>query len=130
MTLPSKDGQQTRRAPHLPLSRRSGKAQTTGKSSPTVRLSGRPSAEAAKNPLFPLLLRSLAGFVKYVARESCRGDLVRLRRAVQSHESITEAIHWKDPERARVEMEAHLHCSANRILTTWTNDSDSDAISS
>ncbi|MBI3469147.1 MAG: FadR family transcriptional regulator [Planctomycetes bacterium] len=73
-------------------------------------------AAAAKNPLFPLLLRSLAGFVKYVARESCRGDLVRLRRAVQAHESITEAIRWKDAERARVEMEAHLHYSANRII--------------
>ena len=87
-------------------------------------------AESAKNPLFPLLLRSLAGFVKYVARESCRGDLVRLRRAVQAHESITEAIRWKDPERARVEMEAHLHYSANRIIRSGVAELVDEQLSS
>jgi GntR family transcriptional repressor for pyruvate dehydrogenase complex len=86
-------------------------------------------AAAAKNPLFPLLLRSLAGFVKYVARESCRGDLVRLRRAVQAHQAITEAIRWKDAERARVEMEAHLHYSANRIIRTGlSSTADSEPV--
>jgi GntR family transcriptional repressor for pyruvate dehydrogenase complex len=73
-------------------------------------------ATAAKNPLFPLLLKALAGYVKFSQRESCLGDSVRVQRAIQAHESILESIRWQDAERARVEMEAHLRYSANRIL--------------
>jgi DNA-binding FadR family transcriptional regulator len=73
-------------------------------------------AVAAKNPLFPLMLQALAEYVKFVQKESCLGDAVRVQRAVQSHESILESIRWQDAERARVEMEAHLRYSASRIL--------------
>jgi GntR family transcriptional repressor for pyruvate dehydrogenase complex len=83
-------------------------------------------ATAAKNPLFPLLLEALAEYVKFVQKESCLGDAVRVRRAVQSHESILESIRWQDAERARVEMEAHLRYSASRILHQETNP-DGDA---
>lgn len=73
-------------------------------------------AASAKNPLFPVLLQALAEYVKFVQRESCLGDAVRVERAIQSHESILEAIRWQDAERARVEMEAHLRYSSSRIL--------------
>ncbi len=80
-------------------------------------------ASAAKNPLFPVLLQALAEYVKFVQRESCLGDAVRVQRAIQSHESILESIRWQDAERARVEMEAHLRYSSNRILQNqMTND--------
>ena len=82
----------------------------------TATAAGNQTAATAKNPLFPLILRTLAGYVKFVQRESCYGDAVRVQRAVQSHESILEAIRWKDAERARVEMEAHLRYSSSRIL--------------
>ena len=80
-------------------------------------------ASAAKNPLFPVLLQALAEYVKFVQRESCLGDSIRVQRAIQSHESILESIRWQDAERARVEMEAHLRYSSSRILQSqMTND--------
>ena len=73
-------------------------------------------AKAAGNPLFPLLLEALSGFVAYVQFLSCKGDPVRRQRAIHFHESITQAIKDRDPERARVEMESHLRTSADRML--------------
>lgn len=73
-------------------------------------------AQSTGNPLFPLLLEALSGFVTYVQILSCKGDTARRQRALHFHESITEAIKDKDPERARVEMESHLRTSADRII--------------
>ena len=73
-------------------------------------------AQATKNPLFPLLLKALSGFVTYVQVLSCKDNPDKRHRALLYHESIAEAIHNKDPERARVEMESHLRSSADRML--------------
>jgi GntR family transcriptional repressor for pyruvate dehydrogenase complex len=73
-------------------------------------------ARSTRNPLFPLMLEALSGFVKYVQVLSCKGDPARRERALHFHESVAEAIKDKDPERARVEMESHLRTSADRIL--------------
>jgi len=74
-------------------------------------------AEATHNPLFAVLMKSLAELVKHVQRESCQEDPVRRRRAVESHEAIVDAIDARDPQRARAEMEAHLRTSASRFLS-------------
>ncbi|HYE99632.1 MAG TPA: FadR/GntR family transcriptional regulator [Planctomycetota bacterium] len=73
-------------------------------------------AEATGNPLFGMLMRTLAELVRHVQVESCKDDPERRRRAVMSHEAIADAILARDAARARVEMEAHLRYSASRIL--------------
>lgn len=73
-------------------------------------------AEATGNPLFGVLMRTLAELVRHVQVASCKDDPERRRRAVMSHEAIAEAILARDPARARVEMEAHLRYSASRML--------------
>jgi DNA-binding FadR family transcriptional regulator len=72
-------------------------------------------AEATQNPLFSVLMRTIAELVKHVQVVSCKDDPGRCRRAVESHESIADAIQARDAERARAEMEAHLRYSAGRI---------------
>ena len=72
-------------------------------------------AEAARNPLFSVLMRTLAELLKHALTRSCEGDDVRRRRAVESHAAIADAILARDPDRARVEMEAHLRYSASRL---------------
>lgn len=59
-------------------------------------------ARATNNPLFPLLLEALSGFVTYVQLLSCKDNPVKRYRALQYHESIAEAIRDQDAERARV----------------------------
>jgi GntR family transcriptional repressor for pyruvate dehydrogenase complex len=71
-------------------------------------------ARASDNPLFPMLLESLAGFVTYAQKESCANNQERRLRAVMSHEAIFEAIRDGDSDRARVEMESHLRYSMTR----------------
>jgi len=73
-------------------------------------------ARASKNPLFPLMLNALSGFVTYVQTTSCKDNPIKRQRALQYHETIAEAIRHQDAERARVEMESHLHYSADPIL--------------
>jgi GntR family transcriptional repressor for pyruvate dehydrogenase complex len=73
-------------------------------------------ARATHNPLFPIVLKAVSEFVKYVQTISCTNNPVRRARAVQAHEAICEAIRDRDAERARVEMESHLRYSARRIL--------------
>jgi GntR family transcriptional repressor for pyruvate dehydrogenase complex len=73
-------------------------------------------ARASHNPLFPILLKALAGFITFAQRESCRDDPVRRQRAVLSHEAIVDAIEDADSDRARVEMEAHLRYSMTRRI--------------
>jgi GntR family transcriptional repressor for pyruvate dehydrogenase complex len=73
-------------------------------------------AKATQNPLFEVLMRTLAELIKHVQVESCKDDPVRRRRAFHSHEAIADSILARDPERARAEMEAHLRYSASRIL--------------
>ncbi|QDV43848.1 HTH-type transcriptional regulator LutR [Stieleria neptunia] len=73
-------------------------------------------ARAADNPLFPVLLEALAGFVAFAQKESCRNDLNRRQRAILAHESIVEAIRDQDTDRARVEMESHLRYSMTRKI--------------
>src|SRR5205814_9375370 len=63
---------------------------------------------ATQNPLFEVLMRTLAELVKHVQVESCKDDPVRRRRAYDAHEAIVEAILARDADRARAEMEAHL----------------------
>jgi len=75
-------------------------------------------ARATKNPLFPLLLEVLSGFVIYAQVFSCQDDLVRRERAVLAHESIAEAIRERDADRARVEMEAHVRYSMRYVMQT------------
>jgi GntR family transcriptional repressor for pyruvate dehydrogenase complex len=72
-------------------------------------------AEATQNPLFSVLMRTIAELVKHVQVVSCKDDPERRRRAVQSHESIADAILSRDAGRARAEMEAHLRYSASRV---------------
>ena len=74
-------------------------------------------AKATGNPLFAVLMQSLAELVKHVQRKSCQDDPLRRRRAVESHEAIVDAIDARDPQRARAEMEAHLRYSASRFLS-------------
>jgi GntR family transcriptional repressor for pyruvate dehydrogenase complex len=72
-------------------------------------------ATATQNPLFEMLMKTLAELVKHVQVESCKDDSVRRRRAFHSHEAIADAILARDAERARAEMEAHLRYSASRV---------------
>ena len=81
-------------------------------------------ARATHNPLFPIVLKAISEFVKYVQTISCTNNPVRRARAVQAHESICEAIRDRDAERARVEMEAHLRYSARRLLRDGAADAD------
>ncbi|MBN2210691.1 MAG: FadR family transcriptional regulator [Sedimentisphaerales bacterium] len=74
-------------------------------------------AQATGNPIFPLLLDALGGFVTYVQELSCRGNPDRRTRAMQYHEAIFEAIRDQDAEHARGEMESHLRSSAGRFLS-------------
>ena len=74
-------------------------------------------ARMSGNPLFPILLEALAGFVTYAQEASCKDDAHRSRRAVLAHESIADALDDRDAERARVEMEAHLRYSATRRIS-------------
>jgi len=71
-------------------------------------------AGATQNPLFDVLMRTLAELVKHVQVESCKDDPLRRRRAFDAHEAIAEAILARDADRARAEMEAHLRYSASR----------------
>ncbi len=73
-------------------------------------------ARASGNPLFPMLLESLIGFVAYAQKESCANNPERRLRAVLSHEAIFEAIRDGDSDRARVEMESHLRFSMTRRI--------------
>jgi DNA-binding FadR family transcriptional regulator len=75
-------------------------------------------AQATGNPLLPLLLKALSGFVSYVQLQSCRNNPISRRGALQHHRAIAEAIHDSDAERARVEMESHLRSTAGRMLKT------------
>jgi GntR family transcriptional regulator, transcriptional repressor for pyruvate dehydrogenase complex len=72
-------------------------------------------AEAARNPLFSVLMRTLAELLRHVQLHSCKDDPARRRRAVDAHAAIADAILARDPERSRVEMEAHLRFSASRL---------------
>lgn len=75
-------------------------------------------ARATQNPLFEVLMKTLAELVKHVQVESCKDDPVRRRRAFHSHEAIADAILARDAERARAEMEAHLRYSASRMIAS------------
>ena len=75
-------------------------------------------ARATGNPLFPLMLQAVSGFVTYVQTLSCRDNPTTRERALHYHESILLAIRQKDAEHARAEMEAHLRASAARILSS------------
>ncbi len=74
-------------------------------------------AKATQNPLFEVLMRTLAELVKHVQVESCKDDPIRRRRAFDAHTAIAEAILARDADRARAEMEAHLRYSASRQLS-------------
>jgi len=71
---------------------------------------------ATQNPLFEVLMRTLAELVKHVQVESCKDDPIRRRRAFDAHTAIVDAILARDADRARAEMEAHLRYSASRML--------------
>ncbi len=73
-------------------------------------------ARATQNPLFEVLMQTLATLVKHVQVESCKDDPIRRRRAYDAHQAIVEAILARDADRARAEMEAHLRYSASRQL--------------
>lgn len=71
-------------------------------------------ARATRNPLFEVLMRTLAELVQHVQVQSCKDDPIRRRRAHDAHLAIAEAILARDADRARAEMEAHLRYSASR----------------
>ena len=71
-------------------------------------------ARITGNPLYPILLEALAGFIVLAQQESCKDDPVRRLQAVSAHKSIINALTARDPEWARVEMESHLRYSATR----------------
>lgn len=73
-------------------------------------------AEATGNPLFPLLLKAVSGFVTHAQTIGCSQSIERRLRAVWSHESILDAIAEHDPQRAYVEMEAHLRYNATHYF--------------
>jgi DNA-binding FadR family transcriptional regulator len=73
-------------------------------------------ARATQNPLFPLLIEVLSGFVAYATVFNCRDDPVRRERAVLAHEAIVEAIREQDADRARAEMEAHVRYSMHYVM--------------
>ena len=72
-------------------------------------------ARATQNPLFPVLLEALQGFVNYVQVYCCGDDRERRERTIYSHASIADAIREQDTERARVEMEAHVRFSTRYV---------------
>lgn len=72
-------------------------------------------AEAARNPLFGVLMKTLAELLRHAQFQSCKDDPERRRRAVESHAGIADALLARDVDRARVEMEAHLRYSAARL---------------
>jgi DNA-binding FadR family transcriptional regulator len=71
-------------------------------------------ARATQNPLFDVLMRTLAELIQHVQVQSCKDDPIRRRRAHDAHEAIADAILARDADRARAEMEAHLRYSASR----------------
>ncbi|HBO45031.1 MAG TPA: hypothetical protein DD670_14100, partial [Planctomycetaceae bacterium] len=71
-------------------------------------------ARITGNPLYPILLEALAGFIVLTQKESCKDDPARRRRAVLSHEAILDALASRNPEWARSEMKSHLLYSATR----------------
>lgn len=71
-------------------------------------------AQASGNPLFPILLKALSGFISYSQRESGRADRIHIERAMVAHETIVEAIAAQDGGWAVAEMEAHLQFSRVR----------------
>lgn len=73
-------------------------------------------AAATGNPFYVMLLKTFSSYVTYVQNVGCAHSRERRLRAVLSHESILEAIRQKDPQRAFVEMEAHLRYSATHYL--------------
>ena len=73
-------------------------------------------AKATKNPLFPLVLELISGFVTYVQMLSCKNNPAKRHQALELHQLIGEAIRDKDADGARVQMESHLRSSASQML--------------
>lgn len=71
---------------------------------------------ASGNPLFPVLLKALSGFVLFAQAESFKHSMERARRAAEAHEMIVDAIRAQDPQWARSAMEAHLRYAASAVL--------------
>jgi GntR family transcriptional repressor for pyruvate dehydrogenase complex len=71
-------------------------------------------AQATQNPLITTLLNVISRYVIAVQSQSWdSGVPVAWDRAKQAHYSILDAIRAQDPDRARVEMEAHLRYTAS-----------------
>ncbi len=70
-------------------------------------------AQATHNPLITTLLNVISRYVIAVQSHSWNSGIpVAWDRAKRAHFSILEAIRAQDPDRARVEMEAHLRYTA------------------
>ncbi len=79
-------------------------------------------AKATQNPLIPLLVEALWGFLHTLDPIIHKGCPDRRDIDDHHHRSIVEAIVLKNPDRARVEMEAHLQSSADHIRTSGVLD--------
>ncbi len=72
-------------------------------------------AEAAQNSLYPILIEALWGFLHQlppIVHDIC---VQRQEEDNFRHRAIVEAIKFKNPDRARVEMESHLQASADQV---------------
>ena len=72
--------------------------------------------QATGNPLFPILLKALSGFVIYAQWQSFEHDMERARQSVAAHGAIVEAIRAQDSQWARAAMEAHLRYAAASVF--------------
>jgi DNA-binding FadR family transcriptional regulator len=73
-------------------------------------------ARSTGNPLFATLLNVISRYVIAVQEESWgSGPPIAWDRAKRAHFSIVDAIRDQDPDRARVEMEAHLRYTATLV---------------
>jgi len=71
--------------------------------------------QATQNLLYPLLFEALWGFVHLLRPIVHKGDPDRRQADELYHSSLVEAIELGNPDRARVELEAHLLSSADNI---------------
>ncbi|MFW5829230.1 MAG: FadR/GntR family transcriptional regulator [Planctomycetota bacterium] len=73
-------------------------------------------ARASGNPLFPVLLQSLAGYYAYYIRKSCQAHPPNRFKALDFHQRIEAAIAARDGQAAQAVMTEHLRLSATHAL--------------
>ncbi len=81
-------------------------------------------AQACKNPLFPMLLEALSGYLAPCQAAAVRQGIDELAMTNHHHRQIANAIASRRPDQAKLGMEAHLRISAGQIVrdASWYHD--------